>query len=64
MTRDEYECLQALRFGLPILSTFDVWIRLINLGWITSPAYVDSIPTMTELVLTAEGETALVGVSW
>lgn len=58
MTREQYECLQALRFGLPISSTWLVWNELINRGWITQPVPGVVVST-AEFILTPLGEQAL-----
>lgn len=58
MTRDEYECLQALRFGLPIKTTDQVWFGLINKGWILPPTLVTSF-RVTEFIISDAGEQAL-----
>lgn len=54
MTRDEYECLQAIRFDLPIISEWPVWVTLINRGWIVHVA-----PLGARFVATPAGEQAL-----
>lgn len=60
MTRDDYECLQALRFGLPISAEWPTWFRLINAGWIGKPAHLaDQRLAMAEFILTDAGEQAL-----
>lgn len=60
MTRDEYECLQALRFELPISADWATWLRLINAGWLAKPAHLADLRlAMSEFIVTEAGEQAL-----
>lgn len=58
MTREEYETLKALQFGLPISSPFEVWTALINKGWIEPPTN-GVAGDAARFVLTAQGEEIL-----